>query len=171
MGNASKGVAMSAPTTTPGTVQPELSCADGEKLAKLVYRRELSHPRGVVWDALTVPSILSRWFGNYTGDPTTGTVRVTMRDDQDTSTTDAMIVRCTPPAELVVDIDGWYLELILRADGDHTALTFTHPHVPRSETGEIGPGWQYYLDRLEAVLDGTPTPEWADYLDLTERYR
>ncbi|WP_211590177.1 hypothetical protein [Microbispora sp. H11081] len=33
----------------------------------------------------------------------------------------------------------------------------------RPPTGEIGPGWEYYLDMLVAARDGSPRPDFAAY--------
>lgn len=162
---------MSTPTTIPGTVRPEHDCPPGSVLVSLHYRRAFLRPRADVWAALTDPRQLGRWYGTYTGDPASGRVQLTMVDDHDDAVTDVRIVRCTPLDGFVVDIDGWLLEAALRSVGRVTTLEFTHRHVPRSEAGEIGPGWQYYLDRLDAVLGGARAPVWRDYPDLAGEYR
>jgi len=164
-------VTMSTPTTIPGTVRPESDCPPGSVLVALHYRRTFVRPRSAVWAALTDPRQLSRWYGTFTGDPATGKVQLTMVDDHDRTVTEVHVLRCTPPSSFSVDIDGWLLEVTLHAVGPVTTLDFTHRHVPRSEAAEIGPGWQYYLDRLEAVLSGAQTPTWGDYPDLADEYR
>jgi hypothetical protein len=32
-----------------------------------------------------------------------------------------------------------------------------------AKSEEIGPGWEYYLDRLAAAMNGSPVPDWDDY--------
>ncbi|MEU5843975.1 SRPBCC domain-containing protein [Rhodococcus sp. NPDC047139] len=162
---------MSTPRTVTGEVSPERDCPSDSSMVRLVYRRNFLLPIGEVWAALTEPEKLERWYGTYTGDPTSGRVRLTMTDDHDVATTDVEILRCTPPARFAVDQDGWLLEVALRQVGQVTSLEFTHRHVPRSEVGEIGPGWQYYLDKLNAALTDTPPPLWEDYLELVDEYR
>lgn len=161
---------MSTPTTIPGAVRPEQDCPDGSTLVTLQYQRVVVCSLGEVWTALTDPESLSRWYGTYTGDPTTGWIRLTMTDQHDTNTTDVRVVKCTPPTGFVVDIDGWLLEVALHSVGQVTTLEFSHRHVPRSQIGEIGPGWQYYLDRFEAALAGSRLPRWDEYPDLADEY-
>lgn len=162
---------MSTPTTVLGEVRPEHGCPHGSTLVTLHFQRSFPLPIGEVWAAVTEPDVLARWYGCWTGDPSSGRVRLTMTDEHDSATTDVTIVKCTSPRVLVVDQDGWRLELRFRQVGRVTTLEFTHRHVPRSEAAEIGPGWQYYLDRLDALLVGQQQPHWADYLELGESYR
>ncbi|UYP20774.1 SRPBCC domain-containing protein [Rhodococcus sp. Z13] len=162
---------MGTPTTIPGEVRPESDCPDGASLVTLHYHRTFTLPVGTVWSMFASPEGLDEWFGTYTGDPASGRVRLTTHDDVDSATTDVRILRCAPPTALAVDLDGWLLEIALRASGPVTALEFRHRHVPRSEVGEVGPGWQYYLDRLDAALRHVRPPRWLDYLDLVDEYR
>ncbi len=162
---------MSMPTTVMGEVRPESDCPQDASLVRLVYRRSFALPPDEIWHALTDPRQLSRWYGTFTGDPATGHVRLTMTDEHDSATADVRILRCTPPAGFSLEVDGWLLTVALRAVGRVTTLDFTHSHVPRSEAGEIGPSWQYYLDRLDAALTGSPLPRWSDYLSLVDEYR
>ncbi|MFV9431350.1 SRPBCC domain-containing protein [Rhodococcus pyridinivorans] len=162
---------MSTPRTITGEVSPERDCPSDSSLVRLIYHRNFLLPIGEVWAALTDSEKLGRWYGTYTGDPATGRVRLTMTDDHDSATTYVDVLRCSPPEGFAVDVDGWQLEVVLRQVGKVTTLEFTHRHVPRSEAGEIGPGWQYYLDRLDAALAGTRPPSWDDYLDLVDEYR
>lgn len=90
---------MSTPTTIPGEVRPEQDCPDGSTLVTLQYQRVVVCSLGEVWTALTDPESLSRWYGTYTGDPTTGWIRLTMTDQHDTNTTDVRVVKCTPPTD------------------------------------------------------------------------
>ena len=162
---------MGTPTTVMGEVRPESDCPDDASLVGLVYRRSFPLPASELWTALTEPRELSRWYGTYTGDPSTGRVRLTMVDEHDSATADVRIVECTPPSRCSVDVDGWLLAVALHTVGRVTTLDFTHSHVPRSEAGEIGPVWQYYLDRLDAALTGGRPPRWSDYLSLVDEYR
>ena len=36
--------------------------------------------------------------------------------------------------------------------------------------GEMGPGWEYYLDMLVAARDGSPTPSFDDYYPAMKPY-
>jgi len=53
----------------------------------------------------------------------------------------------------------------LHDDAAGTTLTFGQRLNPGEEVGSIGPGWEYYLDRLVAAHDGkdVATVVWDDY--------
>ncbi|MEO3888984.1 hypothetical protein [Nonomuraea sp. B5E05] len=36
--------------------------------------------------------------------------------------------------------------------------------------GDVGPGWEYYLDMLVASRDGSPTPDFHDYHPAMQAY-
>ena len=44
-----------------------------------------------------------------------------------------------------------------------TELRFTHHLTGTDGVGEVGPGWEYYLDALVASRDGQPAPDFTDY--------
>ena len=51
-----------------------------------------------------------------------------------------------------------------------TELRFTH-HLDSTEgVGEIGPGWEYYLDLLVAAREGAPAVEFDDYYPAMKPY-
>ena len=58
---------------------------------------------------------------------------------------------------------SWHLEARLADDAGATVLTFTHHLDDAAAVGEVGPGWEYYLDNLVASRDGAPMPEFDDY--------
>lgn len=61
--------------------------------------------------------------------------------------------------------DGtWRLSASLTEREGTTTLVFTHRLAEPYDASGVGPGWQYYLDRLGAVLTGAPVPAaWDDY--------
>ncbi|MFF5173378.1 SRPBCC domain-containing protein [Micromonospora sp. NPDC000089] len=77
------------------------------------------------------------------------------------------IVACEPPYRLALtagDEQGaWHLDLVLTETADGTRLRFTQHLAGLDGVGEIGPGWEYYLDRLLAAREGQPAPDFADY--------
>lgn len=116
-----------------------------------------------VWSAVTDPERSARWLGGWTGDPSTGSVLFEMPTPGGPKPQTATIDSCEPPTGLAVTIatpDGpWPLTLTLSPEGDRTVLRFTHRlHEPYDASG-VGPGWQYYLDRLGALVEGQPLPE------------
>ena len=44
-----------------------------------------------------------------------------------------------------------------------TTLTLGQRLHDPAEAADMGPGWDYYLDRLAAARAGTPQPEWETY--------
>jgi uncharacterized protein YndB with AHSA1/START domain len=119
-----------------------------------------------VWSALTDPGRLQAWFGTWSGDPASGSVQVRMTEDPAEQT--ATIVECRAPSRLVVDLpspDGrWRLSATLSERDGGTELVFTQRLAEPYDASSIGPGWQYYLDRLGAVLAGQPVPDvWEEY--------
>ena len=49
-------------------------------------------------------------------------------------------------------------------------LEFTQRLASAEEAGDMGPGWEYYLDRLDATFAGRPFAEWDDYLPQSDHF-
>ena len=140
--------------------------ADG---VRLEFERTLTAPVEQVWAAVTDPDLLERWFGRWSGDPASGEVDLVMTAEGSTEPERMTVAACEPTTRLAVvgrGPDGpWPLELVLAADGGGTRLSFTHVLHEPYDAASIGPGWQYYLDRLEAVVAGEPVPaDFDEYL-------
>ena len=122
--------------------------------------RELHHPPTVVWDHLTDPTLLGGWYGTWTGEPSSGAVQLAMVEAPD-SPGECRIPRCERGHAIEVtlaDAEGnaWRLDLGLEElpDGG-THLDFRQPlRGFEGMAADVGPGWEYYLDRLAASLDG-----------------
>jgi uncharacterized protein YndB with AHSA1/START domain len=131
---------------------------DGERRT-LVLVREFRAPIEDVWAAVTEPERLVRWLGTWSGDPTSGQVSFWMTAEGEDAPESAMEIReCTPPHTLRVTTrwgpNTWYLDVTLvEADGV-TTLTFTQPDLDLADAESIGPGWEYYLDRMVAAETG-----------------
>jgi len=125
----------------------------------LVQTREFRAPIEDVWAAVTEPERLARWIGSWTGDPTSGAVDFRMTFEGEGHPSEQMEIRvCEPPRRLHLTSRAgeqvWLIELDLtHADGT-TTVTFSQPGVTRDQVGDIGPGWDYYLDRLVDVETG-----------------
>lgn len=134
----------------------------------LVLTRTFRAPVADVWASLTDPERTARWYGPWRGDAAPGrTIEVQMAYEEGEPWTDMTIVACEPPHRLVLSADdeqgAWHLDLVLTATTDGTELRFTQHLAGPDGVGEIGPGWEYYLDRLVAARDGRPAPDFADY--------
>jgi uncharacterized protein YndB with AHSA1/START domain len=143
---------------------------------RLRFVRSYATSREDVWSALTDPDRLDRWFGRWTGDPAEGTVQVTMTAEDEQGPVPVTIRTCQPPELLELDVGGpegaWPLTVSLTEADGRTWLTFVHELAEPYDAGSIGPGWQFYLDRLGAVLVDEPVPtRFEDYHPrLADRY-
>lgn len=151
--------------------------ADG---TDLVLVRHVPAARAEVWRHLTESERLAAWFGTYTGDPASGTVQVTMTAEPgDDVASEYTIHACTPQELLTVSSAAgegtWRLSLEL-ADGagGGTRVALRHHDVPREMVENIGPGWEWYLDRLTGAVTGDDVPGmdvWdAQYMSLAPAY-
>ncbi|XTZ14370.1 SRPBCC family protein [Micromonospora echinospora] len=134
----------------------------------LVLTRAFRAPVEDVWASLTEPERTARWFGPWEGEPGVGrTIRVQMAYEEGEPWCDMLIQACEPPRRLAVatlDEQGsWRLEMLLAEADGVTELRFTHHLDTEEAIGEVGPGWEYYLDLLVASRDGTALPDFGDY--------
>ena len=79
-----------------------------------------------------------------------------------------------PVAVVLPSPDGpWPLSVELSESDGVTTLVFVHRLAEPYDASSIGPGWHYYLDRLDAAVHGAPMPEgedWPDYELLGPEY-
>jgi uncharacterized protein YndB with AHSA1/START domain len=126
----------------------------------LVFTRTFRAPVEDVWAAVTDPVRLDRWIGTWTGDPDSGEVRFAMTaEGEDAPAELCRIEACTPPHLLAVTtVDGegtpWRLRLELAEADGVTTLDFSQQLSDPGLASSVGPGWDYYLDRLVAVETG-----------------
>ena len=131
----------------------------------LVLERRFDASIDAVWGAITEPERLARWIGTWTGDPQSGSVDFQMLYEGERAAVEVFTIdACHPPTRLeltsTAPFDGatpveWHLQLDLAEWGGVTTLTFAQS-VPEAGMAEsVGPGWEYYLDRLVvAEADG-----------------
>lgn len=158
----------------------------------LVLTRTFTAPIEDVWAACTEPERMERWIGTWTGDPASGEVVLRMTAEGDDVPAEVYLVEvCEPPRRFVVrsrdsqafSEDGsgptvpWQHSLELTETGGVTTLRFTQA-VPEGPLGpelvsSVGPGWDYYLDRLAAVQAGDDPAAvvFEPYLERSEHYR
>ena len=134
----------------------------------LVITRIFRAPIEDVWASVTESERTARWFGPWKGDAAPGrTIQVQMVHEEGQPWMDMTIEACEPPRRLAlssVNDDGsWYLDMVLTDSGGVTELRFTQHLTGTESVGEIGPGWEYYLDALVASRDGQPAPDFNDY--------
>ncbi|MFE6971365.1 SRPBCC family protein [Isoptericola sp. NPDC057653] len=137
---------------------------------ELVLTRSFDATAPDVWASVTEPHLLDRWVGRWEGDPTSGRVRFFMTSESpDAEAAECVITRCEPPHRYAVDTAApggvWHLALELAESGGVTTLTFRQRLGADDDAASIGPGWEYYLDRLVAVRSGRPAGDvaWESY--------
>ncbi|WP_370616937.1 SRPBCC domain-containing protein [Mumia qirimensis] len=149
----------------------------------LVYTRRFAAPIEDVWAAITDADRLSRWIGTWEGDPESGEVTFFMTAEGDDVPGQAyQIDTCDRPRRLVtrapspsgVADDEWVLELDLDDEDGFTTLTFAQAMSDAEMAADVGPGWDYYLDRMVAAERGDDLDDivFDQYLaDQAEYYR
>lgn len=143
----------------------------------LVLVRSLALPIEEAWAFLTDSDRTERWFGPWEGDARTGgSVRIRMRFEESEPAIRARIVACEAPHRLALhtvdEYGSWELDLSLEEDGDEdTLLRFVHHLDSDADVGDIGPGWEYYLDLLVAATEDTERAGFDQYYPaLREAY-
>ncbi|MBD8079723.1 metalloregulator ArsR/SmtB family transcription factor [Cellulosimicrobium arenosum] len=137
---------------------------------ELVVTRTFRAPVEDVWASLTEPGRLARWIGRWTGDPSTGHVSFRMTaEGEDVEPEEYTITRCDPPFRFAADTatgdETWHIGFDLAEAEGVTTLTFRQLLAPGDDARSVGPGWEYYLDRLVAAREGRDPADlrWEDY--------
>ncbi|SNT25865.1 Uncharacterized conserved protein YndB, AHSA1/START domain [Asanoa hainanensis] len=134
----------------------------------LVLTRTFRAPAADVWASLTDPDRTARWFGPWKGDAAPGaTIQVQLVQEETQPWMDFRIDACEPERRLAVsavDEHGdWHLDLVLAEADGVTELRFTQRLTDTAGVGDIGPGWEFYLDALVAAREDRPLPTFDDY--------
>ena len=122
---------------------------DGRDARAVVAERSYPAPAADVWDALTNPARLPRWFA-----PVTGELRLGGRYAIEGNAS-GTVTACEPPAHLALtwefDGDVSWVDVTLTADGDDaTTLRLVHvapvvDHGRQYGAGAVGIGWDLSL--------------------------
>jgi uncharacterized protein YndB with AHSA1/START domain len=141
----------------------------------LVIRRTFRAPIEDVWASVTESERTARWFGSWTGEPGPGkTILCTMTFEPGAEPAPMTIVACEPPRHLALSAvnpyGSWHLELHLTEAAGVTELRFVQHLGEKTSVGDVGPGWEYYLDNLVASRDGGPLPKFDDYYPSQQEY-
>jgi uncharacterized protein YndB with AHSA1/START domain len=131
----------------------------------LVLVRTFAAPIEDVWASLTEPERMVRWYGTMDGEPGPGrTVMVTMTAEEEAVPEPARILECDPPRSFVVDLGdqdpAWRVSVQLEEHDGVTTMTFVHALADDVDATDVGPGWEYYADRLASAMGGGPMPDW-----------
>jgi uncharacterized protein YndB with AHSA1/START domain len=134
----------------------------------LVLTRTFRAPIDDVWASLTDPERTARWFGPWEGAGAPGrTIKVQMVQEEGKPWMDMTIDACESPHRLAISAgdenDRWHLDMVLAESAGVTELRFTQHLTSTENVGEVGPGWEFYLDAMVAARDDQPAPAWDDY--------
>jgi uncharacterized protein YndB with AHSA1/START domain len=142
--------------------------------ATLRYERRVSHPREVIWKAITDSKELAGWMNTkaiidgynggtidfvniVSGFHTTG--RILAWDPQRVFEHEWHIApNPSLPGGEPEAVIRW--ELKRDGDSDNTLLTLTYSRLTKSTSLRFAPGTHAYLDRLEASLNNEALPDW-----------
>jgi uncharacterized protein YndB with AHSA1/START domain len=141
----------------------------------LVFTRILRAPADDVWASVTDPERTARWFGAWRGEGALGgMIEVQMAFEEGAPWCEMRIDACDPPRHLALtmsdDMGTWHLSLFVESSGDITQLRLIHRLEDLGGVGEVGPGWEYYLDNLVAASEQSPLPDFDSYYPSMKEY-
>jgi uncharacterized protein YndB with AHSA1/START domain len=153
---------------------------------KLKFERRLSHPREIVWKAITDQKEIFRWLPDYKGTfegYNGGAIDLVYTLSGSHVTGDVLVCdlyrafehewHVSPNPAFPHGEPDSVIRWELKQDGDsNTLLTMTHRGVTKSTALRFAPGWHAYLDRLEAILNNQIPPDWARrWREVEESYQ
>jgi uncharacterized protein YndB with AHSA1/START domain len=157
-------------STADGVIE---SRADGSTV--IHFERRLAHPVERVWEAITDPAQVIRWWGELNADFRQGGDFTLRWLNQNSSGWHGTLTEYDPPRLLETsgvwgsEADSWgennaTLRLELTPDGDGTVLRFTNTvaEMPDDYRTKTVAGWHWHLDTLARVLDGKPDRSLTD---------
>jgi uncharacterized protein YndB with AHSA1/START domain len=141
----------------------------------LVLSRQFRASIEDVWTSITDSSSTARWFGRWEGTPGVGNeIRIQMGFEDGQPWLTKTIEACEPPRRLVLTAVNSSmtsrLELALKETSDGCELEFVHHAIDRARMGDVGPGWEYYLDCLVASRGDGPRPAFDAYYPAQKAY-
>ncbi|NED94051.1 SRPBCC family protein [Phytoactinopolyspora alkaliphila] len=147
----------------------------GQSGPDLVLTRTFRAGTEDVWASITEPDRTARWFGPWEGDAGPGrTIKVQMAYEEQTPWCDVRIDACDPPRRLAVSMTDeageWAMELLLTEVASSTELRLVQHLQSEAGLGEVGPGWEHYLDMLVAAENGLPRPHFDEYYPAMKAY-
>lgn len=180
--------------TTEGGTGPTMTGRREQREDGEVVELERRFRAGVddVWAACTDPARMERWIGTWSGDPASGSIEFRMTaEGEDVPAEVWDIEHCEPPHRLRVrsrdsqpfsedttaETVSWRVELELSETDGVTTLRFRQ-WLPAGDlaadvAASVGPGWEYYLDRLVAAVaeDDVAAVAWEGYESGSAHYR
>lgn len=171
--------------TRPGNrLLGSLGSADGAGVVRIEDRYDTTIDD--LWEAITDPARLARWYGEIDGDLRPGGKFRTYQASNDLEST-GQVEACEPPQRLRItsrETDESYqrgegvppydgiIEATLTADGDQTVLVIETRGMPLDKIAFYGAGWQIHAENLAAYLAGRqPADTEARWAELVPPYQ
>ncbi len=128
-----------------------------------------------VWASVTDPERTARWYGPWKGEAGVGkTIDVQMAYEEGAPWMPMTIDACEAPKQLALSSHGeygsWYMEIRIKETGSGAALDLIQHKLDPAMAGDVGPGWEYYLDMLVAAREDKPLPDFADYYPAQQAF-
>ena len=161
-------------STSPTTPSATGRFEERDGTAYVVFERRFTAPVEDVWAAVTESARLERWIGTWAGDPATGEVGFWMTAESPDAPRESILIdECRAPSRLVMrsarpddSSEQWTWQLDLAEVDGVTTLTFAQEVVDAKLAESVGPGWDYYLDRMVAAETGGD----LDAIDFDDYY-
>jgi uncharacterized protein YndB with AHSA1/START domain len=154
-------------TVADGTVE---TLGDGRSTIR--FERRLAHPIERVWEAITDPAQVIRWWGKLDSDMAEGgnfsLLWLNEGDEGENSGFRGTLTEFDPPRVLETrgvwgaEGEAWgetptLLRFELEPQGGGTILRFTNTlELPEEFATKTPAGWHWHLDALAGVLEGAP---------------
>lgn len=137
----------------------------------LLVQRTLPLSAEQTWEWLTVSAKLRKWIGGYRGKAAPGgSVDLTMTAEDGSPTLPVTVMRCDPQSRLVVDWAGQRMTVAIAEVAGATTVYFSQPVADWRDAGTMGPGWEWYFDRLVAAAVGGTVAPFEEYLAVQRPY-
>ena len=143
--------------------------ATGDGEASVSFTRYHDTDPADLWDAVTNPARLARWFAPVEGDPREGGSFVIHFDDADTPS--CRVISCDAPRSFTWE---WphaattsVVEVQVGTEGPGSRLRLVHRRLTQTSAPEYSAGWQAYVQALEAHLDGRDAGDWWERFEST----
>jgi uncharacterized protein YndB with AHSA1/START domain len=158
-----------------GQVQPTGRVSRDVRGLELIVSRRIPAPAGEAWAWVTDPSLVKQWFGSFRAVPKPGsTFSVKLLAEEGHPSVRMGVLECIPGERYVVETveadDVWHLTISVADLGGASMVFLAHRLETAREAGSIGPGWEYYLDRMLAARSGGAMPDFDDYFPSQKPY-
>lgn len=146
---------------------------DGDH-AEVRFTKDYATTPADLWDAVTTPERLARWFAPVAGDLQPGGEFTITFDDGDVPR--ARVLECVAPQRFSFE---WPLESgptvvaveVAAGEGGGSRLHLTHARLPLASTAGYTAGWDSYLRYLAETLAGRdPQGWWDSFAEARARY-